>query len=169
MDMTPEQIATLAALALCQLVAVGLPYWAGRNTGWRRGNAHGYRAGFDAAEDKYVAELNEAAARSSSAERLLRATSAEVRQMRGRYTRELQNAREAYEVQSLRLADAQVLNEQHARLLHRCAQELELAARTWSGLLATRKADDARIKARQLRDLAGWLRPRSQPVEGAAA
>lgn len=167
MELTPEQIDILFALVFCQLIVVGLPYWAGRNTGWRRGNAYGYRTGFDAAEGKYVAELNEAAARSSSAERLLRATSAEVRQMRDRYTRELQIAREACEAQSLRLADAQVLNEQHARLLHRCAQELELAARTWSGLLASRKADDARIKARQLRDLAGWLQPRSQPIKEA--
>ena len=168
LDMTPEQIGMLAVLTASQVAALGVTYWVARQAGWRRGNAHGYRAGFHAAEDKYAAELNEAAARSSSAERLLRATSAEVRQMRDRYTRELQNAREAYEVQSLRLADAQVLNEQHARLLHRCAQELELAARTWSGLLATRKADDARIKARQLRDLAGWLQPRSQPAGEAA-
>lgn len=168
MELTTEQIAILIALTFCQLAAMGLPYWAGRSTGWRRGNAHGYRTGFDAAEEKFVAELNETTTRSSSAERLLRATTAELRQMKDRHAREQQNAREAYEMQSLKLADAQVLNEQHARLLHRCAQELELAARTWSGLLATRKADDARAKARQLRDLAGWLKPQNQPLQEAA-
>jgi hypothetical protein len=147
---------------------MGLPYWVGRNTGWQRGNAHGYRTGYDAAKDKLEAELIETAARNSSAERLLRATAAELRQMKDRHARELQNAREAYEMQSLKLADAQVLNEQHARLLHRGAQELELAANTWSGLLADLKADDARAKARQLRDLAGWLKPQSQPLKEAA-
>ncbi|MCM2317910.1 MAG: hypothetical protein NDI93_01105 [Pseudomonas sp.] len=168
MELTTDQIAILTVLAFCQLIAMGLPYWAGRNTGWRRGNAHGYRTGYDAAEDKFETELNETAARNSSAERLLRATAAELRQMKDRHARELQNAREAYEMQSLKLADAQVLNEQHARLLHRCAQELELAASTWTGLLATRKADEARAKAGQLRDLAGWLKPQSQPFKEAA-
>ena len=168
MELTPERIDILMALIFCQLIAVGLPYWAGRNTGWRRGNAHGYRTGYDAAEDKLEAELNETAARSNSAERLLRATIAELRQLKDRHAREQQNAREAYEMQSLRLADAQVLNDLHAPLLRRCARELELAAATWSGLLATRKADDARAKARQLRDLAGWLKPQSQPLKGAA-
>ena len=168
MELTTEQIAILIALTFFQLVAIGLPYWLGRTTGWRRGNAHGYRTGFDAAEDKYEDELNESAARSSSAERLLNAMAAELRQLKSRHARELQNAREAYEMQSLKLADAQVLNDLHAPLLHRCAQELELAARTWSGLLATRKADDARAKARQLRDLAGWLKPQSQPLKEVA-
>lgn len=155
MELTTEQIAILTALTLCQLIAMGLPYWVGRNTGWWRGNAHGYRTGFDAAEDKYEDELNESAARSSTAERLLRATAAELRQMKDRHARELQNAREAYEMQSLQLADAQVLNDLHAPLLHRCANELELASSTWKSL----KANEARAKARQLRDLAGWLRP----------
>lgn len=161
MELTPEQIAILAALTFCQLVAVGLPYWLGCNAGWRRGNAHGYRTGFDAAEDKYEDELNESATRSSSAERLLRATVAELRQMKDRHARELQNAREAYEAQSLKLADALVLNDLHAPLLRRCARELELAAATWNSLLADLKADEARAKARQLRDLAGWLKPAS--------
>lgn len=168
MELTTEQIAILAALTFCQLIAVGLPYWIGRNTGWQRGNAHGYRTGFDAAEEKFVAELNETATRSSSAERLLRATAAELRQMKDRHARELQNAREAYEMQSLKLADAQVLNDLHAPLLRRCARELELAAATWKSLMADLKADDARAKARQLRDLAGWLKPQSQPLKEVA-
>lgn len=168
MELTTNQIAILIALAFCQLVAMGLPYWVGRNAGWRRGNAHGYRTGFDAAEDKYEDELNESAARSNTAERLLRATGAELRQMKDRHARELQNAREAYEMLSLKLADAQVLNDLHAPLLRRCARELELAANTWSGLLADLKANEARVKARQLRDLAEWLKPQSQPLKEAA-
>ena len=168
MELTTEQIDILLALTFCQLIAVGLPYWAGRTTGWRHGNAHGYRTGFDAAEEKYEDELNESAARSSSAERLLRATAAELRQIKDRHARELQSAREAYEMQSLKLADAQVLNDLHAPLLHRCARELELAASTWKSLLADLKADEARAKARQLRDLAGWLKPQSQPLKEVA-
>lgn len=168
MELTTDQIAILIALTFCQLIAMGLPYWAGRNTGWQRGNAPGYRTGYDAAEDKLEAELNETAARSNTAERLLRATAAELRQMKDRHARELQNAREAYEMQSLKLADAQVLNDLHAPLLRRCARELELAANTWSGLLADLKANEARAKARQLRDLAGWLKPQSQPIKEAA-
>ncbi|MNG32519.1 hypothetical protein D3C84_1185560 [compost metagenome] len=71
-------------------------------------------------------------------------------------------------MQSLKLADALVLNDLHAPLLRRCARELELAATTWTGLLANLKADEARAKARQLRDLAGWLKPQSQPLKEAA-
>lgn len=166
MELTPNQIDILMALTFCQLIAMGLPYWVGRNTGWRRGNAHGYRTGFDAAEDKYENELNESAARGNSAERLLRATVAELRQIKDRHARELQNVREAYEMQSLKLADAQVLNDLHAPLLRRCARELELAASTWNSLKANLKADDARAKARQLRDLAGWLKPASAQQGG---
>lgn len=166
MELTTEQIAILIALTFCQLVAVGLPYWLGRSTGWRRGNAHGYRTGFDAAEEKYEDELNESAARGNSAERLLRATVAELRQIKDRHARELQNAREAYEMQSLQLADAQVLNDLHAPLLRRCARELELAASTWNSLKADLKANEARAKARQLRDLAGWLKPASAQQGG---
>ena len=168
MDMTPEQIAILTTLALCQLVAMGLPYWAGLNAGWRRGNAHGYRTGFDAAEDKYLAELNETAARSSSAERLLRATGAELRQMRDRYTRELLNAREAYEAQSLKLADAQVLNEQHARLLRQASGKFYWLAPKLGLLQLVDEERHCATLANQLGDLASWLHPQTQQRERAA-
>lgn len=168
LDMPPEQIGMLAVLTVSQVAALGVTYWVARQAGWRRGNAHGYRTGYDMAEDKFEAELNEAAARGNSAERLLRATGAELRQSKAHHTRELQNLREAYEAQALRLADAQVLNQSHARLLRQSAGKFEHVA---GKLQRIGLDDDARhclTLCGQLHTLAGWLKPVDGQQERAA-
>lgn len=152
-------LAALLGFAAGQLLAV-----AALHVGRRRG----YTAGYRSCREELETELSETAARCWSAERLLSATQAELRQHKDWHARFQQDAREAYEAQQLLLDDAQVLNDQHARLLCEAADTLRLAAHFWRPINATLKADAATSQAKQLRDLAGWLKPQSQQQEHVA-
>lgn len=161
MELTTAQLAILAGLTAAQLGGLAVTYWVGRSLGQRRGNASGYQTGYQLASERLQAEMNETTARCNSAERLLAATQAELRQAKDQHSRSLQDAREAYEALHLQLDDAQVLNDGHARLLRDAADNLRLAHATWLSLHAERKAGEAQALAAQLRDLAGWLQPQS--------
>lgn len=158
MDLGTGQAGVLAALTLSQLVAMGVTYWTGRSVGWRRGNAYGYRTGYDLAEDKLEAELNETAARSNSAERLLRATTAELRLLKDNHARELRHAREALEAQVLELADAQALNARHATLLRQASGKFIYLAPKLEMLQLRDDARQCLTLANHLGDLADWLK-----------
>lgn len=160
-------LAALLGFAAGQLLAVAALH-VGRRRGYAAGRQDGFAAGYDLCRDELEPELHETAARCTSAERLLAGTQAELRQTKDQHARSMQDAREAYEAQQLLLDDAQVLNDQHARLLCESADTLRLAANFWRPINATLKADAATSQAKQLRDLAGWLLPQSQQQEHAA-
>lgn len=165
MELTTAQIAILTSLTAAQIGGLALTYWVGRTVGHRRGNAVGYQTGYALARERMQAEANETAARCTSAERLLAATQAELRQAKDQHSRATQDAREAYEALHLQLDDAQVLNDRHATLLRESAATLKLAGTTWRTINAGLKADTAAIQAQQLRELANWLQPQSAPAD----
>lgn len=160
-------LAALIGLAAGQLIAV-CAFHIGKRRGYSAGRKDGFDSGYDLAEEELEIELNETAARCNSAERLLASTQAELRQTKDHHDRATQDAREAYEALHLQLDDAQVLNDQHARLLCDAADTLRLAANVWRPIKATLKADAATSQAKQLHDLAGWLKPQTQHMERAA-
>lgn len=168
MELTMHQIAILLGLTIAQLIAVLVPYWIGRQAGSRQGHAAGYQAGYAAASDKLEAETDEAHQRMSSAERILTATQAELRQTKAQQIRDRLQHAEAIATLQTQLEDAHVLNDIHATLLRQSARTLDLAATYWRPINATLKADQAAAQAVQLRTLAGWLKPQSQPLERAA-
>ncbi len=165
MDLTTAQLTVLTGLTAAQLAGLALTYWVGRTTGQRLGNAVGHQAGYALARERMHAEANETAARCTSAERLLAATQAELRQVKDQHSHATQYAREAYEALHLQLDDAQVLNDRHAILLRESAATLKLAGTTWRTINANLKAETAAIQAQQLRDLASWLQPQSAPAD----
>ncbi|MFB8828323.1 hypothetical protein ACE0DR_00920 [Azotobacter sp. CWF10] len=137
-------------------------YLTGRAAGIHLGLQRGHRDGHDAARDQLAAELLEAGQRLTSAERILTATQAELRQAQNERTRERRQTAEALEEATLRLDEAQGLNAGHAALLRQASTNLELAAATWDAMTATRKARDARTVAHQLRELADAIGPKQQ-------
>lgn len=168
MELTTNQIYALIGIALFELTGAFLIYVFADTKGFHRGHRTGYRRGIESTTAKFEPELHEMTTRCTSAERLLDATQSELRQHKDWHARFQQDSREAYEAQQLLLDDAQVLNDQHARLLCEAADTLRLAANVWRPINATLKADAATSQAKQLRDLAGWLRPQSQQQEHAA-
>lgn len=132
----------------------------------RRADRHypRHRHRHDAARDQLGAELLESGQRLTSAERILNATQAELRQVQNERARERRQAAEALEEATLRLDAAQGLKAERATLLHQVSTNLELAAATWDAMTTTRKARDARTGARQLRELAAAIGPKRQEV-----
>lgn len=168
MDITTQQFIILLGITFAQMVAMALPYWIGRTTGLTRGRATGYQSGYDDAVAKLMPEQRELKDRCRSAERLLSASAAELRSARGEHAKARSHAAETIEELTTRLDDAQSLAATDATLLRQAANNLDLAATTWSSLTADRKAEDARTLSRQLRDRAGWLKPEDVPTEKAA-
>lgn len=152
-------LAALLGFAAGQLLAV-----AALHVGRRRGYAAGYRN----CRDELETELHETTARCTSAERLLAGTQAELRQTKDQHARSMQDAREAYEAQQLLLDDAQVLNDQHARLLRQASGKLYWLAPKLGRLQLVDEERQCATLANQLGDLASWLHPQSQQQERAA-
>lgn len=161
MDMTT---AALIGITLGTGIATAGCYLTGRAAGIHLGLQRGYRDGYDTAIDDLGTEVLESADRLTSAERILTATRAELRQVQDERTRERRQAAEALEESTLRAEEAQALTAQHATLLTQASTNLELAAATWDAMTATRKARDARTVASQLRDVAAALAPKQQEV-----
>lgn len=161
MELTTAQIAILTSLTAAQIGGLALTYWVGRTVGHRRGNAVGYQTGYALARERMQAEANETAARCTSAERLLAATQAELRQAKDQHSRATQDAREAYEALHLQLDDAQVLNDQHACLLRQASGKFTHIAPKLARLQLTDEARHCTTLANHLGDLAGWLKPQS--------
>jgi uncharacterized protein (DUF3084 family) len=159
MDLTTEQLYALIGIALFELIAGVIIYVIAKISGFKSGRRSGYRTGIEVATD----ELHEMITRCTSAERLLTDTRNELRRVEDKRDQHHRNAREAIEELSQQLEDAQVLNDKHAALLCEAAHTLSLAARSWRPLNATLKADAAASQANQLRDLAAWLKPQTQP------
>jgi len=159
MELTTSQIVALTTLAALPLLGAMAVYWTGRGNGFRRGHAIGYREGFDAAEARLHAELDESAERCSGAERLLAATRSELQRVQKERDQTRRNAAEALEELTLRLDDAQALNTTHAGLLRQSAANHRLAAASWRSLGVTLKEKDARTLAERLTTLADRLRP----------
>jgi len=163
MDLTTTQIYALIGIAAFQLAGAAILYWIASTKGYRTGRLHGYRDGIEATTDELEPQLHEMTTRCTSAERLLTAARNEVRRLEDERDQNHRNAREALEEMTQQLADAQVLNDKHAALLCESAETLRLAAHFWRPLNATLKADAAASQANQLRDLAAWLKPQTQP------
>ncbi|MEE4461970.1 hypothetical protein V2S84_07530 [Azotobacter chroococcum] len=161
MDMTT---AALIGIALGTGITTAGCYLTGRAAGIRLGLQRGHRAGHDAAREQLAAELLESGQRLTSAERILVATQAELRQVQNKRTRERRQTAEALEEATLRLDEAQGLNAGHAALLCQASTNLELAAATWDAMTATRKARDARTVAGQLRELAAAIGVERQEI-----
>lgn len=159
MELTMHQIAILLGLTIAQLIAVLVPYWIGRQAGSRQGHAAGYQAGYAAASDKLEAETDEAHQRMSSAERILTATQAELRQTKAQQIRDRLQHAEAIATLQTQLEDTQVLTADHATFLRQCAHNFDLAAATWHATGATEKERHARTLSAGLQTLAGWLQP----------
>lgn len=168
MDLTTHQTYILICIALAELTAGLIIYVTAGIRGFKRGRRSGYRDGIDAATEHLQGELDEMTARCNSAERLLTATGAELRRLKDNHARAMQDAREAYEAQSIQLADAQMLNDTHARLLRQSAGKLDHVATPLQRLGLTDDARQVVTIAEQLRSLAGWLKPQTQTVERAA-
>ena len=160
-------LAALIGLAAGQLIAV-CAFHIGKRRGYSAGRKDGFDSGYDLAEEELETDLNETAARCNSAERLLASTQTELHQTKDQNARALQDAREAYEEQSIQLADAQMLNDAHARLLRQSAGKLDHVATPLQKLGLTDDARQVVTLAEQLRSLAGWLKPQTQTVERAA-
>lgn len=159
MELMTSQIVALTTLAAMPLLGAIAVYWTGRANGFRRGHAVGYREGFDAAEARLHAELDESTERCSGAERLLAATRSELQRVQKERDQTRRNAAEALEELTLRLDDAQALNTTHAGLLRQSAANHRLAAASWRSLGVTLKEKDARTLAERLTTLADRLRP----------
>ncbi|ASL27003.1 hypothetical protein [Azotobacter chroococcum] len=161
MDMTT---AALIGITLGTGIATAGCYLTGHAAGIRLGLQRAHRDGHDAAREQLAAELLESGQRLTSAERILAATRAELRQVQNERARERRQTAEALEEATLRLDEAQGLNAEHAALLRQASTNLELAAATWDAMTATRKARDARTVAHQLRELAAALGPERREV-----
>ncbi|GAB3469495.1 FliH/SctL family protein [Azotobacter salinestris] len=159
MDMTT---AALIGITLGTGITTAGCYLTGHAAGIRLGLQRGHRDGHDAAREQFAAELLESGQRLTSAERILTATQAELRQVQNERARERRQTAEALEEATLRLDEAQSLNAGHTTLLRQASTNLELAAATWDAMTATRKARDARTVAHQLRELADAIGPKQQ-------
>jgi hypothetical protein len=168
MDLTTEQLYALIGIAIFQLVGAAILYWIASTNGYRRGRLHGYRDGIESTTDELEPQLHEMTTRCTRDERLLTAARNEVRRLEDERDQNHRNAREALEEMNQQLADAQVLNDDHAKLLCDAADTLRLAAHFWRPINATLKADAADSQADQLRNLAGWLKPQTVQLEVAA-
>lgn len=168
MELTTQQLYILLGIALFELTGAGVIYWIASTKGYRNGRQDGFKSGYDFCHGELEYELNETAARCSSAERLLSSTQIELRQTKDQNARAQQDAREAYEAQSIQLADAQMLNDAHARLLRQSAGKLDHVATPLQKLGWTDDARQVVTLAEQLRSLAGWLKPQTQQMERAA-
>lgn len=163
MDLTTQQFAILLGITIVQLVAVALPYWIGRTSGLTRGRATGYQNGYDAAVAKLMPGHRELKDRCQSAERLLAGAQADLRHARDDHAKARSRAAETIEELTTRLDDAQVLNDRHATLLRQSAGKFEYVAGKLQLINLTDDARHAMTLAEQLRDLAGWLKPQTQP------
>lgn len=159
MELTNHQLGILLGLTIAQLIAILIPYWVGRQSGIRHGHASGYQAGYTAAADKLEAETDEAHQRMSSAERILTATQAELRQIKMQQDRARLQHAEAIATLQTQLEDAQVLTSTHATLLRQSARNFDLAAATWHATGAEEKERHARTLSARLQTLADWLQP----------
>lgn len=168
MDLTTTQIYALIGIGTFQLAGAGILYWVASTAGFKRGRRHGYHYGIQSAINQFEPELHEMTDRCTSAERLLTATRNELRRVEDERDQGKRNTAEALEELTLRLDDAQLLNDAHAALLRQAANNLDLAHATWHSLAAEKKAADARTLAEHLRTLAGWLKPQTQQMERAA-
>lgn len=163
MDLTTTQIYAMIGITIFEVVAGVIIYVIASIIGFKRGRHAGYRTGVEVATNDFEPQLHEMTTRCTSAERLLTDTRNELRRVEDERDQHHRNAREALEEMTQQLTDAQVLNDAHAKLLCEAADTLRLAAHFWRPINATLKADAASSQANQLRTLAAWLKPQTQP------
>jgi hypothetical protein len=163
MELTTQQFAILLGITIAQLGAVALPYWIGRTSGLTSGRATGYQNGYDAAVAQLMPEHRELKDRCRSAERLLAGAQADLRHARDDHAKARSHAAETIEELTTRLDDAQVLNDDHATLLRQSANKFVHIAGQMQLIHLTDDARHAMTLADQLRNLAGWLKPQTQP------
>lgn len=168
MDLTTNQIAALIAIVSFELIGGGIIYWIADIKAFRRGLRTGARHGIESTRDELEPQLHEMTTRCTSAERLLTAARNEVRRLEDERDQHRRNTAEALEELTLRLDDAQVLNDGHATLLRQSANKFVHIAGQMQLIHLIDDARHAMTLADQLRNLAGWLKPQTVQLEVAA-
>lgn len=150
--MDNTQIAILVGAIAAQTVCMVLPFALGR----RQGVAAGRQAGYEAAVEQLMPELDAANTQRDTARAKLAEHQAELRRCAGQLDAERRRNAETQAELRLQLEDRQAMAGEHALLLRRSASVLGRAGLRMLAVGAPEIASEAHACASDLRALAEW-------------